>query len=190
MIAKPKRAKRRAKPEEMLRYATGYSALGPLLVASSAKGVAAILIEQETEHLLPKLQRKFPAAHLIDDQRGQQGVLKKIAKFIADPTRGLDVPLDIRGTPFQQKVWKALRQVPPGQTTSYGAIAIKIGAPRAARAVGTVCAHNTLAMALPCHRVLHKDGSPLAGHHWGGHQQLMLIAREQSKGRARPNRSR
>jgi len=184
VIAQRKRAQRRprqrGKAEELLRYALGDSALGPVLVASGAKGVAAILIEQEAEHLLPKLQRKFPAAHLIDDQRGQAGLLKKIVKFIADPARGLDVALDIRGTPFQQKVLRAICAIPPGKTASYSDIAIKIGAPRAARAVGTVCAHNTLAIAMPCHRILHKDGSPLEGYHWGGNQQLMLIAREQS----------
>lgn len=183
MIAQRKRAKKRAKPEEMLRYALGDSALGPVMVASSARGVAAILIEQEAENLRPKLQRKFPAAHLIEDQRGQTAVLKKIVKFIADPARGLDLPLDIRGTPFQKKVFKAICAVPPGQTASYSDIAIKIGAPRAARAVGTVCATTCLAIAVPCHRILHKDGSPLNGPHWGGNRQLMLIAREQTAGK-------
>jgi AraC family transcriptional regulator of adaptative response/methylated-DNA-[protein]-cysteine methyltransferase len=175
---RPKRARKAARPEEMLRYAIGDSALGPVLVASSTKGVAAILIEQEAEHLLPKLQRKFPAAHLIEDERGHAAVLRRVVKFIANPARGLDVPLDIRGTPFQQKVWRAIRAIPPGQTASYGDIAIGIGAPRAARAVGTVCATNTLAIAVPCHRVLRKDGTPLPGYHWGGNRQRALIERE------------
>jgi AraC family transcriptional regulator of adaptative response/methylated-DNA-[protein]-cysteine methyltransferase len=185
----PRRRARPRKPEEMLRYAIGDSALGPLLVASSAKGVAAILIEQESEHLLPKLQRKFPAAHLIDDPRGQRAVFKRVASFIANPARGLDVALDIRGTPFQRKVWQAIRAIPVGQTASYSDIAIWIGAPRAARAVGTVCSTNTLAIALPCHRVLRKGGLPPDGPHWGGHQQLMLIAREQPAGRKARSRA-
>ncbi len=184
MIAKRRPAKTR-KPEEMLRYATGHSALGPMLVALSAKGIAAILIEPEAEHLLPKLQRKFPAAHLIEDRRGLKDALGQVERLIADPARGLELALDIRGTPFQQKVWRAIRAVPPGQTASYSDIAIRIGMPRAARAVGTVCALNTLAIAVPCHRVLHKDGSPLEGPHWGGHRQLMLVAREQPARRRR-----
>lgn len=185
MIAKRKPARKR-KPEEMLRYAIGHSALGPVLVALSAKGIAAILIEQDEVHLLPKLQRHFPAAHLIEDRRGLKGALGQVERLIADPARGLYLPLDIRGTPFQQKVWRAIRAVQAGETASYSDIAIRIGMPRAARAVGTVCALNALAIAVPCHRVLHKDGSPLEGPHWGGHQQLMLIAREQpAKRRAR-----
>jgi len=178
-IARPQRSRKTARLEEMLRYATGDSALGPVLVASSAKGIVAILIDQDAQVLPARLQHKFPRAHLIDDRRGQAGVLKKVVRFIADPARGLDLPLDIRGTPFQQKVWKAIRAIPAGKTASYSDIAIKIGAPRAARAVGTVCSTNTLAIALPCHRVLRKGGAPPVGPHWGGHQQLMLIAREQ-----------
>jgi AraC family transcriptional regulator of adaptative response/methylated-DNA-[protein]-cysteine methyltransferase len=183
-MAKP----RRIEQEEMLRYTTGDSALGPVLVASSAKGVAAILIAEEPEHLLPHLQRKFPAAHLIDDPRGQSALLKQVVRFIAEPARGLDAALDIRGTAFQQKVWRVVRAIPAGETRSYSDIAIKIGAPRAARAVGTVCARNTLAIAMPCHRVLRKDGSPLKGYHWGGHKQLALIARERPLGKNRVKR--
>ncbi len=178
MIVQRKRAKKTARPEEMLRWAIGASSLGLVLVASSAKGVAAILIDQEPEQLTGKLQRKFPAAHLIDDRHGQKAVLARIIKFVDHPARGLDVELDLRGSAFQQKVWRAICAIPPGQSATYSDIAHKIGAPRAARAVGTVCAHNTLAIAVPCHRVLHKDGSPLAGYHWGGHKQLALIARE------------
>ncbi len=188
VIAKAKRPKKRVKPEEMLRYGIDASSLGLVLVASSSKGVAAILIDQEPEQLTAKLQRKFPSAHLIDDQRGQKDVLKQVIKFIETPARGLEVALDLRGTAFQQKVWRAIRQIPAGQTATYSDIAIKIGAPRAARAVGTVCAHNTLAIAVPCHRVLHKDGSPLAGYHWGGNKQLALIARETPAAKVRKRR--
>jgi AraC family transcriptional regulator of adaptative response/methylated-DNA-[protein]-cysteine methyltransferase len=183
LAAPRQRARRGPGREEILRYATGHCALGPILVAQSAKGVAAILIEQDEEHLLPKLRRKFPAAHLIEDQRGLKDTLKQVDRLIDDPARGLDLALDIRGTQFQQKVWRAIRAIPPGRTASYSDIAIAIGAPRAARAVGTVCALNTLAIALPCHRVLHKDGSPLDGPHWGGNRQLALIERERIAGK-------
>lgn len=190
MIARRPGAKPRHRNEEMLRYAIGHSALGPILVAQSAKGVAAILIERDEEHLLPKLRRKFPAAHLIEDRLGLKDALRQVDRLIDDPARGLTLPLDIRGTPFQQKVWRAIRAIPPGRTASYSDIAVAIGTPRAARAVGTVCALNTLAIALPCHRVLHKDGSPLEGPHWGGNRQLALIERERTAGKTRAPRRR
>jgi AraC family transcriptional regulator of adaptative response/methylated-DNA-[protein]-cysteine methyltransferase len=126
---------------------------------------------------LRNVERQLPRGHLV--RANDTALLDRVIAYVDEPEGVLDVPLDIRGTAFQKKVFEAMRDIPAGETTSYSDIAYKVGAPRAGRAVGTVCAHNNLAFAVPCHRVLHKDGRPRTGPHWG-HTQLSLLRREGS----------
>jgi AraC family transcriptional regulator, regulatory protein of adaptative response / methylated-DNA-[protein]-cysteine methyltransferase len=160
---------------EALCYAIGNSALGHVLVASSARGVASILIGDEPAPLIEELRDSFPASELraVDDDR----LVDRVVALIENPTMGIDLPLDIRGTAFQQKVWAALRAIPAGITTTYAALADRIGEPKAVRAVASACAANKLAVAIPCHRVLRADGS-LSGYRWGVQRKRALIDRE------------
>jgi AraC family transcriptional regulator of adaptative response/methylated-DNA-[protein]-cysteine methyltransferase len=162
-------------PNEEIRYAIGESVLGPVLVASNDKGVVSIQLGYEPAQLLGNLEKQLPRGHLV--RTDDTAELDRVIAYIDEPEGVLDVALDIRGTAFQKKVFQAMREIPAGETSSYSDIAYKIGAPRAGRAVGTVCAQNNLAFAVPCHRVLHKDGRPRTGPHWG-HTQLALLRRE------------
>ncbi len=162
-------------PNEEIRYAAGESVLGPVLVAWSDQGVVSIQIGHDSEQLLRNVQRQLPRGHLV--RADNKALLKKVIGYIDEPEGMLDITLDIRGTEFQKNVFAAMREIPAGQTNSYSDIAQKAGVPRAGRAVGSVCATNNLAFAVPCHRVLHKDGSPRTGPHWG-HTQLSLLRRE------------
>jgi AraC family transcriptional regulator, regulatory protein of adaptative response / methylated-DNA-[protein]-cysteine methyltransferase len=162
---------------EDIRFAVGQSSLGAILVASSEKGVAAILLGDDPEALVKNLQDRFPKAHLIGGDAGYEQLVARVVGFIEAPQFGLDLPLDVRGTAFQQRVWQALREIPPGKTESYGEIARVIGAPKAVRAVAGACASNNIAVAIPCHRVVRNDGS-LSGYAWGVERKRALIARE------------
>jgi AraC family transcriptional regulator of adaptative response/methylated-DNA-[protein]-cysteine methyltransferase len=164
-------------PNEEIRYAIGESVLGPVLVASSGQGVVSIQLGYPPDQALRNVQKQLPRGHLV--RKDDPKLLKRVIDYIDEPEGTLGVELDIRGTEFQKKVLAAIREIPSGQTSSYSDIAHKVGAPRAGRAVGTVCAHNNLAFAVPCHRVLHKDGRPRTGPHWG-HTQLSLLRREGS----------
>ena len=164
-------------PNEEIRHAMGESVLGTVLIAWSDKGVVSIQLGHDPEQLLRNVQRQLPRGHLV--RADNKALLKKVIAYIDEPDGVLDINLDIRGTEFQKKVFAAMREIPAGQTSSYSDIAHKAGAPRAGRAVGSVCATNNLAFAVPCHRVLHKDGSPRTGPHWG-HTQLLLLRREGS----------
>jgi AraC family transcriptional regulator of adaptative response/methylated-DNA-[protein]-cysteine methyltransferase len=167
------------KAGEMIRYLLGVSSLGLILVASSEKGVASILIGEDEELLLEDLGRRFPEALLVRGNKGEdRHLLGLVLAFAEDPSRGLDVPLDIRGTDFQRRVWQALRDIPVGKTSSFTDIAHKIDEPKAMRAVGNACSTNNLALAIPCHRVLHRDGSLSGGFHWGDARQRILLDRE------------
>jgi AraC family transcriptional regulator of adaptative response/methylated-DNA-[protein]-cysteine methyltransferase len=137
-----------------------------VLVASSAKGVAAILLGDDAEELLHALQDRFPKAELIGGDAAYEALVAQVVGFVQAPEQGLDLPLDIRGTAFQQRVWAALRGIPSGETRSYAQIAEAIEAPKAVRAVAGACAANALAVAIPCHRVVRSDGS-LSGYAWG-----------------------
>jgi AraC family transcriptional regulator of adaptative response/methylated-DNA-[protein]-cysteine methyltransferase len=165
---------------ETLFYAVGKSTLGGVLVASSAKGVAAILIGDDVGALVAELQANFPGATLraTDDDR----LVARVVGLVEDPSSSVDLRLDIRGTPFQQKVWAALRTVPAGVTATYSDIAIRVGDAKAVRAVASACAANKLAVAIPCHRVLRTDGS-LAGYRWGVQRKRALIEREAAPAR-------
>jgi AraC family transcriptional regulator of adaptative response/methylated-DNA-[protein]-cysteine methyltransferase len=164
-------------PNEEIRYATGESVLGTVLVAWSDKGVVSIQLGHDPEQLLRNVQKQLPRGHLV--RADNKALIKKVIGYIDEPDGVLNIDLDIRGTEFQKKVFAAMHAIPAGKTSSYSDIAHEAGAPRAGRAVGSVCATNNLAFAVPCHRVLHKDGSPRTGPHWG-HTQLSLLRREGS----------
>jgi AraC family transcriptional regulator of adaptative response/methylated-DNA-[protein]-cysteine methyltransferase len=163
--------------DEELRFAVGQSSLGAILVASSAKGVAAILMSDDPDALLRDLQDRFPRARLIGGDPDYERLVAQVVGFVEAPQIGLDLPLDIRGTAFQQRVWQALREIPSGRTASYAEIARKIGAPKAVRAVAGACAANNLAVAIPCHRVVRNDRA-LSGYAWGVDRKRALIERE------------
>jgi AraC family transcriptional regulator of adaptative response/methylated-DNA-[protein]-cysteine methyltransferase len=162
---------------EVLHFAVGQCSLGAILVASSAKGVAAILLGDDPEALLRELQDRFPKAQLRGGDAAYERLVARVVGLVEAPARGLDLPLDVRGTAFQQRVWQALREIPPGQTATYSGIAEKIGAPRAVRAVAGACAANAIAVAIPCHRVVRQDGD-LSGYRWGIARKRELMARE------------
>ncbi len=158
-------------------FAIDSSLLGPVLVARSEPGVCAILMGDDASILTRDLQDRFPRAELIGDDGNCEQLVAKVASFIECPALGLDLPLDIRGTAFQQRVWQALRQIPVGSTASYTEIANQIGMPKSVRAVAQACGANALALAVPCHRVVRSDGS-LSGYRWGIERKRALLDRE------------
>jgi AraC family transcriptional regulator of adaptative response/methylated-DNA-[protein]-cysteine methyltransferase len=164
-------------PKETLRIATGATSLGTILVALSEAGVAAILLGDDPETLTRDVQARFPKAIFAPAGQDAAAHLAKTIALIETPKAGLDLPLDIRGTAFQQRVWQALRAIPPGATSTYAQIAADIGAPAATRAVANACAANKLAVAIPCHRVIRTD-SGLASYRWGPARKRALLARE------------
>ncbi len=162
---------------ERLTFAVGQCSLGAILVASSAKGVAAILLGDDADALVHELEDRFPKAQLVGGDAAYEQRVAQVVGLVEAPARGLALPLDVRGTAFQQRVWQALRDIPAGETTTYTHIAERIGAPRAVRAVASACAANALAVAIPCHRVVRRDGG-LSGYRWGVERKRELIARE------------
>jgi AraC family transcriptional regulator of adaptative response/methylated-DNA-[protein]-cysteine methyltransferase len=174
---------------EEIKFAVGQTSLGAILVASSTKGVASILLGDDPDELVRSLQDRFPNAHLIGANRDYEALVARVVGFVEAPHIGLDLPLDVRGTAFQHRVWRALQEIRIGETVSYAEIARRIGAPKAARAVADACAANHVAIAIPCHRVLRHDGS-LSGYAWGVERRRLLLDREASgkAGRQRPSR--
>jgi AraC family transcriptional regulator of adaptative response/methylated-DNA-[protein]-cysteine methyltransferase len=166
---------------EDIRFAVGQTSLGAILVASTNKGVAAILLGDDPDALVRDLQDRFPKAHLIGADNGYEALVARVVGFIEAPKIGLNLPLDVRGTAFQERVWKALQEIPAGATVSYTEIARRIGAPRSVRAVAGACAANNLAVAIPCHRVVRNDGA-LSGYAWGVDRKRSLIDREATQG--------
>jgi AraC family transcriptional regulator of adaptative response/methylated-DNA-[protein]-cysteine methyltransferase len=160
-----------------IRFAVGECSLGSVLVAQSPKGVCAILLGDDPETLVHDLQDRFSRARLIGGDRAFEQTVAKVIGFVEAPKRGLDLPLDVRGTAFQQRVWQALREIPVGSTASYSQIADRIGARRSARAVAHACGANPLAVAIPCHRVVRTDGSP-SGYRWGIARKETLLRKE------------
>src|SRR5262249_11694735 len=165
---------------EEIRFAVGQTSLGAILVASSKKGVAAILVGDDPDELVRNLQDRFPKAHLVGADRDYEALVARVVGFVEAPGIGLGLPLDVRGTAFQQRVWQALQEIPVGETVSYGEIAQRIGFPEAVRAVAGGCAANKLAVAIPCHRVVRNDGS-LSGYAWGIERKCALLDREASQ---------
>ncbi|HEY4341466.1 MAG TPA: bifunctional DNA-binding transcriptional regulator/O6-methylguanine-DNA methyltransferase Ada [Steroidobacteraceae bacterium] len=162
---------------EEIHFAVGQSSLGAILVASSTKGVVAVLLGDDPDQLARDLQDQFPKADLIGADADYEVLVARIVGLVEAPAVGHDLPLDVRGTAFQQRVWKALRNIEPGKTASYSHIARKIGAPKSMRAVAGACAANKLAVLIPCHRVVRRDGS-LSGYAWGVDRKRALIDRE------------
>jgi AraC family transcriptional regulator of adaptative response/methylated-DNA-[protein]-cysteine methyltransferase len=162
----------------VIRFAVGETWLGPILVAASKKGVCAILLGDDPAELVHDLEDSFPEAELIGGDADFEDLVAKVVGFVEMPSIGLDLPLDICGTAFQQRVWEALRGIPSGSTASYADIAKRIGRPKSVRAVAQACGANTLAVAIPCHRVVRTDGS-LSGYRWGVERKGKLLCREQ-----------
>ena len=163
---------------ERIRFAVGESALGAILVAATVRGLCAISLGDDPEVLIHELEDRFHRAELVGGDAAFEATVAQVVAFVDEPRRGLDLPLDIRGTAFQERVWQALSRIAPGQTVSYADIATTIGQPRAVRAVARACAANTLAVAIPCHRVVRNDGA-LSGYRWGVERKRALLAREE-----------
>lgn len=163
--------------DEQIRFAVGQCSMGAILVAQSEKGVCAIFMGDDPDELVRKLQDRFPKAQLLGGDAGFERVVAQVVGFVEAPALGLDLPLDIRGTAFQARVWQALRQIPAGSTVSYTDIATQIGSPTSVRAVAQACGSNLIAVAIPCHRVVRRDGG-LSGYRWGVERKRELLKRE------------
>jgi AraC family transcriptional regulator of adaptative response/methylated-DNA-[protein]-cysteine methyltransferase len=160
-----------------IHFGIGDTPLGLVLVASSARGVCSILIGAEARSLTRDLQRRFPQAQLVRDDARLKGALARVRAFLDTPAKGLDLPLDVNGTDFQKRVWRALTGIPAGTTASYSDIARRIDAPKSFRAVAQACGANPVALAIPCHRVVRTDGA-LSGYRWGIARKRTLLERE------------
>src|SRR5215475_8993258 len=168
---------------EDIRFAVGQTYLGAIVVASSRKGVAAILLGDDADELVRDLQDRFPRARLTGADPDYEAMIARVVGFVEAPELGLDLPLDVRGTAFQQRVWQALQEIPVGATVSYAEIARRIGASKAIRAVAGACAANNLAVAIPCHRVVRNDGA-ISGYAWGVERKSAILRREASAARS------
>ena len=164
-------------PNAEIKFTISESSLGLVLIAASDKGVCAIFFGDDPATLATDLKKQFPQARLVGDDPAFQELASKVIGFVEDPRVDLDLPLDIRGTAFQHRVWQALRRIPPGATASYAEVAKAIGAPKAVRAVARACGSNRIAVAIPCHRVIGSDGS-LTGYRGGIARKRALLDRE------------
>ncbi|WP_246246842.1 methylated-DNA--[protein]-cysteine S-methyltransferase [Candidatus Methylobacter favarea] len=160
-----------------IHFTLGECSLGAILVAMNTRGVCAITLGDDPEILVRALQARFPHAELMGGDSECEQLMDKVAAFIEAPILGLDLPLDVQGTAFQQRVWQALREIPAGTKASYTDIARRIGAPKSVRAVAGACAANMLAIAIPCHRIIRNDGG-LSGYRWGVERKRALLERE------------
>jgi AraC family transcriptional regulator of adaptative response/methylated-DNA-[protein]-cysteine methyltransferase len=162
---------------ETIRFAVAACSLGALLVAATGKGICSILLGEDPDALVRDLQDRFPKADLIGAEAEFEGTVAHVVAFVEAPRIGLDLPLDVRGTAFQQRVWQALRSIPAGRTVGYAELAAQLGMPQGARAVAGACAANPVAVAIPCHRVVRNDGS-ISGYRWGVERKKTLLERE------------
>jgi AraC family transcriptional regulator of adaptative response/methylated-DNA-[protein]-cysteine methyltransferase len=160
-----------------IRFAVGECSLGSILVARSAKGICAITLGDDPDALARDLQDRFPKATLIGGDADFEALVARVVGFVEAPRIGLDLPLDVQGTAFQQRVWQALREIPAGETASYAEVARRIGEPKAVRAVAQACGANRIAVAIPCHRVVRMDGA-LSGYRWGVERKRALLDKE------------
>lgn len=160
-----------------MRFAVGECSLGSILVAASEKGITAILLGDDPEALIRDLEDRFPKANLIGGDVAFESIVARVVGLVEAPRSGLDLPLDVRGTAFQHRVWQALTEIPAGSTVTYADVARAIGRPKAVRAVAGACAANKIAIAIPCHRVIRNDGS-LSGYRWGIDRKRALLKRE------------
>ena len=160
-----------------IHFAVAECSLGSILVAQSDRGICAILLGDEPDELAREMQDRFPNADFKGGDKDFEKLVAKVISFVETPGIGLDLPLDVRGTAFQQRVWQALQKVPAGKTVSYSELAERIGSPKAVRAVAGACAANRLAVAIPCHRVVRNDGD-ISGYRWGVERKRALLKRE------------
>ena len=163
-----------------IRFAVGECSLGSILVAASDKGICAIFLGDDPDALARNLQDRFSKAQIVAGDAAFDCWVAEVIGLVEQPALGLNLPLDVRGTAFQLRVWQALRQIPPGSTASYLEIARRIGQPKAARAVAQACAWNPIAIAIPCHRVVRADES-LSGYRWGVERKAELLKRERTR---------
>jgi AraC family transcriptional regulator of adaptative response/methylated-DNA-[protein]-cysteine methyltransferase len=160
-----------------IRFAVGQCSLGAILVAATERGICAIMLDRDPERLVRALEARFPRATIEGGDTAFEAWVATVVGFVEAPRLGLDLPLDLRGTAFQERVWRALREIPPGTTSTYSEIAARLGLPNAVRAVAHACAQNPIAVAIPCHRVVRRDGG-LAGYRWGIERKRALLDRE------------
>ncbi len=160
-----------------MQFTIGHCSLGFVLVAASDAGICAITLGDDADALVDDLRDRFPGAELIAEEKDLQERIETVIELVEYPQITFDLPLDIRGTAFQQRVWTALRQIPAGQTATYSEIAERIGSPQSVRAVAQACGANPIAIAIPCHRVVRTDGS-LSGYRWGTQRKVALLERE------------
>lgn len=165
---------------EIIRFAWGNGSLGDFILARSDKGIVALEFAASRSQMEDALRDRFPNVDLLADQDGLAGAIETAAGIIDDPARDCALPLDMRGAPFEVTVWTMLREIPAGQTTSYGALAAKLGT-RDPRDLTQAIANNPIAVIVPCHRVIKKDGS-ISGYRWGVRRKRLLLAREQRSG--------
>jgi AraC family transcriptional regulator, regulatory protein of adaptative response / methylated-DNA-[protein]-cysteine methyltransferase len=163
---------------ETIRYASGQSSLGPFVAACSDRGLVAFEFADSAAAPIEALRTRFPTAHIVEDDTAMAATIERLAAVVDHPDRDPGLVLDLRGSEYEMRVWNALREIPAGRTVTYGDIATKLGAPRDTREVAEACAANTLAILVPCHRVVKKDGA-LAGYRWGYKRKRALLAREQ-----------
>lgn len=163
---------------EEIEYMMGLCHFGSILVACSQKGLCAVFLGDHPSRLLKELRKQFPKADLVGGDDEFEKLLVKVITFVEAPNKKFNIPLDIRGTAFQHRVWDALAKIPYGKTSNYTEVAMRIGAPKAVRAVAQACAANKLAVVIPCHRVLRLDGD-LSGYQWGIKIKRELLEREQ-----------
>jgi AraC family transcriptional regulator of adaptative response/methylated-DNA-[protein]-cysteine methyltransferase len=162
---------------QAIRFAIGECSLGSILVAATERGVCAILLGDEPEALCHELERFFPRADLVGGDAAFERLVANAVGIVENPRRATGLPLDVRGTAFQERVWRALSAIPAGTTTTYSSLARSLGSPSSVRAVARACAANRIAVAIPCHRVVRTDGDP-AGYRWGIERKRALLARE------------
>lgn len=170
-------AARRGGQGELIRTAFADCMFGRLLVGATGRGVCFIGFAEPDETLLGDLRRRFPKARIVTDDGALAGTVRAVLDFLAEPKQALDLPLDLRGTAFQERVWRALTRIPAGQTRSYAEVAAMVGKPNAVRAVARSCASNPVALAVPCHRVVGSSGA-LTGYRWGVPRKKVLLERE------------
>jgi AraC family transcriptional regulator of adaptative response/methylated-DNA-[protein]-cysteine methyltransferase len=177
MLGMKPRSFRSAGLGERIRFGVAQTSLGALLVAATEKGICSIALGDDADQLVRELQDEFSRATLVGDDVQFQEWIARVIALVESPGASADMPLDLRGTAFQQRVWQALRGIPAGTTMTYEQIAREIGAPKSVRAVARACATNRSAIAVPCHRVVRKDGD-LSGYRWGVDRKRELLARE------------
>ncbi|HEX7081416.1 MAG TPA: bifunctional DNA-binding transcriptional regulator/O6-methylguanine-DNA methyltransferase Ada [Gammaproteobacteria bacterium] len=176
-------------PKSTIRFAVSRCSLGSILVAATERGLCAVQLGDDAGALVHNLEERFPSASLVAGDADFDRLVAAVVALVETPRAGHRLPLDVQGTAFQRRVWQALAAIPVGETASYAEIAARIGAPRAARAVAAACAANPVAVAIPCHRVVQRDGSP-GGYRWGVERKRALLAREAEARDAGTSRSR